>query len=134
MHHMTITLMDHLPVLLNTIEADFSIKDDWPWAVKQWHHFLDDSPVPLFAIDDVRKMNVALGDVVAFASLGTRGPDPIWRHPNLRCVCFITDSALIRAAVAGLNSPTFGNTAAKAFPTVEYALVDIEQALAAEVC
>ncbi len=132
MHHITITLMDSLPVLMNTIEADFSIKDDWPYAVEQWHRFLDTSRVPLFAIDDIRLMNVSLGDMVAFASLGSRGEDPIWRHPRLRCIYFISESRLIQTAAMGLNSPTFGNTTAKAFGSVEEALADIERTLDAE--
>ena len=130
MHHMVIAVMDSLPVLLNTVEAEFSIKEDWPWAVDEWRRILDTSPVPLFAIDDIRAMSVSLGDMLDFASLGSRGNDPIWRHPKLRGIYFISDSKLIHTAAAGLNSPTFGNTPARAFDTLEEALADIERTLA----
>jgi hypothetical protein len=130
MHHMTVTVMDMLPVLLNTIEADFSMADDWPWAEQEMRRILDTHPEPLFTIDDIRELNVSLGDTLAFASLGSRGQDAIWRHPRLRGMYFISNSKLIEMAAAGLNSPTFGNTAAKAFGTVEEALADIERVLA----
>lgn len=132
MHHITITVMDTLPVLMNTLQADFNVTDDWPWAEQEWRRILGAHPEPLFAIDDITELNISLGDIIAYASLGTRGRDPIWRHPKLRGLYFISQSKVIEKAVAGLARPTFGLTSAKVFGSVEEALADIKQVMAAE--
>ena len=129
MHHMTLAVLDDLPVLLNTAEEGFSLADDWPWAVDEWRRILDASPEPLFAIDDIRLLSISLGDMLTFASLGTRGQDAIWRHPRLRGLYFISSARMIELAAAGLSSPTFGNTNAKVFATLEEALADIRREL-----
>jgi len=126
---MTVTILDDLPVLLNTIDSEFSIADDWAWAEAEMRRILDTHPEPLFAIDDIRDLTVSLGDVLHYATLGSRSDNAIWRHPRLLGMYFISGSKLVEMAASGLGSATFGLTSAKAFATVEEALEDIRQNL-----
>ena len=127
----TVTRLETHPAILATILSGFTVAHDWADGEAEIRRLLDASPEPLFLIDDVREMNMTFDDLVASASLGSRGQDPLWHHPKMRSVYFITGSKIIEAIAAGLNSPVFGNVHVKVFASVEEALQDIDQVTAA---
>lgn len=129
MHRVTVTLMDDLPVILNIVD-DGVTQEDFSWAEAEWRRILDESPEPLFAIDDVTRLALSLGDMLTFATMGTRTDNPIWRHPRLRGLYFISTNRLIELGASGLNSATFGNVKARVFGTLDEALDDIRQIIA----
>ena len=130
MQHQTIIKLDTHPVILATLQNGFDFATDWPEGEQEIGHILSTHPGPLFLVSDIRGMTLSLDDLLAAASLGSRGQAPIWHHPKIRGVYFISDSTIIKMAAAGLNSPTFGNTKTRVFASVEEALADIEQAVA----
>lgn len=129
-HNQTYTLMDTPPVLLGTIQTDYSITKDWAPGEAVVRQILDAQEEPLFYIADVRKLKLSLDDVIAGANVGSRGQDPIWHHPKIRGVYFISNLKIVELAAKGVNHPIFGNTKVKVFDTVEKALEDIERVLA----
>lgn len=130
MNNQIIGVLTTHPVLINTIEAGYSLADDWGEGEEEMRRILDAHPAPLFIIDDVREMKISFDDLIAGASLGGRGKDPIWRHPNARGIYFISGNKVIELAAKGMNSPAFGNMSVKVFRTVEDALADIEHVMA----
>jgi hypothetical protein len=125
-----VAVLDTHPVLINTIESGYSLANDWSEGEEEMRRILDTHPVPLFIIDDIREMKISFDDLITGASLGSRGKDPIWQHPNARGMYFISDSKLVAMAAAGLNNPVFGNMLVKVFRTLEEALAHIEQVMA----
>ena len=70
--------------------------------------------------------------LAAAANMGGRGEDAIWHHPKIRGVYFVSNSKMVELAAKGMNTPIFANTMIKVFETVEEALEDIGNILAAE--
>jgi hypothetical protein len=132
METQTYTLLDSRPVLLSTLHSDFSLARDWAEGEQEIRRILEAHPEPLFLVSDTREFKLSLDDLIAAANLGSRGEDPIWHHPKMRGVYFISTSKLIELAGAGLNSPMFGNTVVKVFPTLEEVLADVESVMAGE--
>lgn len=121
------TLLDTHPVLLNTVLPDFNIARDWAEGEVEMRQLIDTYEGRLFLVLDVRQMNMTFDDLILGASMGSRGTAPIWHHPKVQGIYFISDSKLVAMIAKGLHSPVFGNTAAKACGTVEEALADIER-------
>ncbi len=132
METQTYILLDSHPVLLSTLRSDFSLAKDWAEGEQEIRRIVEEHPEPLFLVSDTREWKLSLDDVIASANLGSRGEDPIWHHPKIRGVYFISTSKLVELAGAGLRSPVFGNTAVKVFPTLEEVLADVESVMAGE--
>ncbi|MBN1313322.1 MAG: hypothetical protein JXB30_18090 [Anaerolineae bacterium] len=86
----------------------------------------------LFFICDVREMKLSLDDLIAAANVGSRGQQPLWQHPKIRDVYFISNLKMVELAAKGLSSPIFGNMQVRVFGTVEKALEDIRRILESE--
>ena len=132
MQNQIITVLDTHPVLMNTLEAGYVFARDFPEGVAEMRRIMDAHPEPLFIIDDVRAARLTVDDLINAANQGSRGEHPLWRHPNSRGIYFISKDEAIALAAKGMNSPAFGNTAVKVFPTLEDALKDIERVMASQ--
>ncbi len=131
MQNQRITVLDTHPVLMNTLEANYDFTRDFPEGVAEMRLIMDTHPRPLFIIDDIRAIALNVNDLINAANQGSRGQNPLWRHPNALGIYFISTDTKIRMAAKGMNSPAFGNLTVKVFPTLEEALKDIEQVMAA---
>ena len=131
MKNRTTVVLDTHPVILDTVLPEHNVMDELAESEQEIRHILDTHPEPLFLIFDIRQLRVLFDDLIAAASLTSRGQDPILRHPRIRGLYFVTDSAIIKMAAAGLNNTVFGNTKATVCATVEEALADIERVMAA---
>ncbi|MBN1429029.1 MAG: hypothetical protein JXB07_11635 [Anaerolineae bacterium] len=105
-----------------TLFKHYSFAVDDPVANNEVKVILDASDTPMFMIIDVTQLSLSLDDVVKSANSDTRGEQAIYRHPKLRGVLVVTQSHMVRLAVKGLTSVTFGNVNAKAFGSVEEAI------------
>lgn len=132
MANVTFTVMEDLPVLLGTNLPGYSIAKDWGPGEEEMRRILGAQEEPLFFVSDIRQMKISLDDVIAAANMGSRGEKPIWQHPKMRGVYFISDLKIVELAAKGLNTPIFGNTRMKVFNTVEKALEDIRSVLSSE--
>lgn len=130
MNNQSVTLLETHHVVMNTLQPDFRLANDWADGEAEMRRILDTHHGPLFIINDIREMKMSIDDLILAASLGTRGKDPIWRHPNARGAYFISERKFVEMAAAGLNSPAFGNMRVKVFHTLEEALADIDSVMA----
>ncbi len=66
-----------------------------------------------------------LSSVIAGANLTARGNNPIFHHPNVRSVIYVTKSNLTALAAKGMDSDVFGNLNISVFGTLEEALTHV---------
>lgn len=118
----TIEKYPNEPILLVTIHEDFKVAVHQELSDNETRLIFDASPEPLFNVVDVTRIKVSFEDVIAAANVGARGHDPIWKHPKIRASVFISPNPLVRIAVTGLSSATFGNIQAKVFASLDEAL------------
>ena len=113
------------PIILATISKQFSVANDMARSDAEVRTALDKASEPMALVVDAREVSLGLDDVIQGTNRGSRGEQPILQHPNLKELLFVTPNALVKAAIRGLNSVTFGNVNARAFDTVEEALAHI---------
>lgn len=129
MQNQTIIRLETHPVLMNILEPDYKFSRDFPEGVAEMRRIMDASPDPLFIIDDVSQAQFSLDDLINAANQGCRGETPLWHHPKMLGIYFITQSKTIEMAVGGITSSTFGKVHARVCHSLDEALKDIDQVL-----
>jgi hypothetical protein len=122
MKHYTIEVLPDEPILVVSISEGFKIAEHMPHSIGDVRAVLDQAKEPLFYILDVTKLSLSLDEVIMAASLGARGEQPLWHHPMIREMMFVSPSILIKLAAQGLSAPTFGGLNARIFETLDEAL------------
>jgi predicted NBD/HSP70 family sugar kinase len=117
-----VELLPDEPVLLFEIYKEYTLVENWPQGDAETRQFLDQASQPLYHIIDTTQASFSLDDIILGANKWARGQEPLWKHPNLQELIFVTTNATVRLAAKGLNSLTFGNIQAKVFETQEEAL------------
>jgi hypothetical protein len=110
------------PIMLVTIEIDYSIARDMQQSDAEGRVLADASEQPLFWITDISKLKPSIDDLLLGSNQGARGEDPLWHHPMIREMIFVSSSPLIQLAAKGMNSVTFGNLNVQVFKSVGDAL------------
>ncbi len=110
------------PIILAVNYEEFSIAEDQQPADAETRMMLDQATEPLYLIIDLTRQTMRLDDIILGANIGAGGQAPLWQHPNVQEVIFVTTKAIVKLAIQGLDSLPFGNTQAKAFETQEEAL------------
>ena len=91
-------------------------------AIAEIARILDEQTETVFMVVDMRDVSMGLDDIVQAATLSARGRNPMLHHPNIRETIYVLTDVLIKTAVKGLGSATFGQLKAHIFDTVEEAL------------
>jgi hypothetical protein len=110
------------PIILMCLYAEARVSEDMSRSSVEVKALLDQAAEPVFLIMDMSKMTISLNDIILGSNMGTRSEQPLNRHPQLREMLFVSPSALVKLAVKGLNTVTFGNLEFKVFDTVDDAL------------
>ena len=128
--HYRIELLSDEPILLFETYPEYTLSGDWRQVDIETRQFLDQSSEPLFYLIDITKASLSLEDIVLAANIGARGPNteamnqeiPLWKHPNIQEMVFVTTRPILTLAAKGLDSLAFGNIKTKTFATQEEAL------------
>ncbi|HEX3050440.1 MAG TPA: hypothetical protein VHP83_07285 [Aggregatilineaceae bacterium] len=112
----------HEHILVITLNADFCRRDE----------------LIQIGFEALRRLNAAVGeltlifDLVAapldytalfhLVNFGARGDTPIFHHPNVGRLIFVTQSELIELGAKTLDSPIYGNLSIPVFPTLDQAM------------
>jgi len=115
-------LLPNEPILLQIWNADFSFKAEAEEVEKQAKEILDSVDEPVFYIADMRAARLTLEDVIAGANQTGRGAEPIFKHPNVRQIIFISENRILELGAKGMRSPVFGGIDVKVFKTLDEAL------------
>jgi len=110
------------PIILFYSPPGEDIASEFETISAEMIRLLDAQSVPVFLLLDITHVALGLDDMLRGASLATRGPNPVLRHPRIReCVFVITDPTAIMALRA-LSSATFGQVKVVSFPAMNEAL------------
>ncbi len=110
------------PIIVTTLSAQSRIMEDMASSGAEVRALLDQAREPSFFIMDMSEMSVNLDDVILGANRGARGEYPLSQHPNLREMLFVSRSSMIKLAIQGLNTVTFGNLNVRVFDSLDDAL------------
>lgn len=125
----TVEKLDGEPILLATVFADFSIARDMPLSDAASQAYLDATTDPLFWVIDVSQFTPTFDAIVQGANRGARGEKPLWHHPMIRQMIFVSPHSVVHTAAKGMNSVSFGRLHIQVFSTVEEALMFCRTAL-----
>ena len=121
-NHPTLGQVKKLWSIIFGAKEGYTVAEDWPQGDAETREYLDQAAEPLYHIVDVTEVSLALDDIVLGSNRMARGHEPLWQHPNLLELIFISANTLFRLAAKGLDSLTFGNLKTMIFETQEEAL------------
>jgi hypothetical protein len=111
------------PILTLILSEHYSVSQDIGASTAAVKTCLDQADQPLYYILDLSHLKAGLDDVMLAASHSARGETPLWHHPSIREIIFVSQAPLMKASVKGLKSAAFGNLErAKAFTSLDEAL------------
>lgn len=117
-----LTQFENEPILLVSLEADFSVRHDQPVSDAETRAILEASPTKLFNIVDLTRLRLNMDDVIAGAHNGTAHEEAVWRHPKNELVIFVSPNRMVQVAAKGLSATAFGGIETRTFNTVDEAL------------
>jgi len=117
----TIEKLPNEPILVQTVDPEFSIKTQAGDMIERTLKFLDQQIEPVIYIIDMSQTSMDFEDIVMGASVATR-QFALFKHPKVRETIAISSSSLASAAARGLNSPIFGYVKLKVVKTLDEAL------------
>jgi hypothetical protein len=125
----TIEKIPGAPIVVLTLEtrhilAEMDVFDDELTAL------LDSQPEPVFMIHNMINAVISLEDLTIGASATARGPGERLHHPNVRDNLLVTHDGMMKLAVSGLRTATFGNVKIRAFDTREQAIAYCHEQIA----
>ena len=83
---------------------------------------VDAQPEPVFMVLDIHKLDLGVDDLISAASTGARGPGAVLHHPKIRENLVVSSKSVVKMAMKGLTTATFGNVKVRVFKTQEEAL------------
>jgi len=83
---------------------------------------LDEQTDPVFLVWNVGGMSIDLDDLIQSASRAGRGSNAVLHHPRVRENVYVVSNRMVRLAIKGLESATFGRAKVVLFDTLEEAL------------
>jgi hypothetical protein len=119
----TVQKLPNEPIVLDKVSADYRLSVELPIGISKLFEVADGLTEPVFWIVDVSEVqDMTIEDILTGTELLIKGKKPLYRHPNIREVLYISTSRLIRMAAAGLISEVFGNLKIRVFENLESAL------------
>lgn len=110
------------PIIVQTLNDDFDVAGELGPAMREVHDVLSAYEKPVFLIVDMSAYKLSVDDLVVGASMSSGGEEPIFKHPNIRQVVFVSPSKIVELAAKGMNTATFGHVDIRVFASQEAAL------------
>lgn len=96
------------PIIVFTAFMNSDFSQDMTDSYAEGAKLLDAQPEPTFMICDLTRLSISLGDLLQAAELGAAGAQSPLYHANIRENVFVSADPLIKMAIRGLSSATFG--------------------------
>jgi hypothetical protein len=109
-------------VVVHAQKSDANVRQEMADAVKVINEALDSQTEKVFLIVNMTGITMALDDIIQGAGMSARGQRAMLHHPNVRESMYVVTDRMMKMAVKGLNSATFGQVKAQVFDTVEDAV------------
>ena len=110
------------PIIINRWEADFDDKLELPQVVGQLQEILDEATEPMHLISDRRVYTPSVDAARRGAGAAGRGRNPLFHHPNIGKIVFVSSSEMVRLIAEGMSSNTYGSIRIKVVETMDEAL------------
>jgi phosphosulfolactate phosphohydrolase-like enzyme len=120
----TVEVLDEGRIILMTMGSDYNVVTDMLKSSTECFDLLEKGPERIVFITDAREVQLKGLDEMLHGAQNMMNPEisKITHHPKLAKSLSVTNSKVMRAAVKGLNTLTFGFTELTVFETVEEAL------------
>lgn len=118
----TLEKVPGLPVILYIQGAEPDSQQSIGGTLESIARLLDEQTEKTFVVWSIQGVKINVDELVEAASKGGRGSDAVLHHPNLRENIYVVSGSLLRMAVKGLESATFGHVQLKVVDSVEEAL------------
>jgi hypothetical protein len=96
------------PIIWEVWDANYNPEIDGPQAAQELIRLMDDSPVPVAVIVDMREANLTFDDLLQLAKSSSSENAPA-RHPKQRKRVIITHSDIISMVAKGMDHELFGH-------------------------
>ena len=110
------------PIVIVTLPIDYNLSVELPKMMPVYMNFLNSATTPVYWIVDARNSPLGVEEIVRGAELVARGEHPLYHHPNIRKVIYVTSNKIMKLAVAGMENEIFGSLAIKLFDNLDDAL------------
>lgn len=110
------------PIVIVTLPANYNLIAELPVVMPKYLQELESFQEPVFWIVDAREAPFTVEDIVTGAELVSKGQHPLYKHPKIRQVIYITTSLMAKLAAEGMGSEQFGKIAIKLFDNLDLAL------------
>jgi hypothetical protein len=114
--------LDNEPIVVVTLPKEYNLAAELPKLLPRYLSLLDASPEQLYWIVDARNSPLTMEEIVTGASLVARGEHPLYHHPNIRQVIYVTSNQIMRLAAEGMKNEVFGRVNIKLFDDLDEAL------------
>ena len=128
----TVRRLDDLPVVLTTIDAEFSVESELEFYLGDIATALDASDEQLYLVSESQEFKVNFSDMVMGLGKGTRGASAALNHPKIAEICaVIPDNTLLKLAVQALGQMQYGGKKVTLNSTLEDALAYVREQIVA---
>jgi len=110
------------PIVLVTLPKGYDLKANLSQSIPGYLRLLETFDTPVFWIVDASAVDMKVDELMIGATLVARGEHPLYHHPKIRQVIYVTSSELMKAAAAGMQDEVFGQVNIKLFDNVQDAL------------
>ena len=119
----SVTKLDHEPILIIMLLEEWNLREHMTSFLAEWKQALEKAGEPVYCVIDIRTPPLpGLEDIIWGANQGARGANAVVKHPLIREIVVISNSAVLNLAARGLRSDAFGNARISTFSTLEEGL------------
>ncbi len=111
------------PAIIGTWYEGFKFVEHGPQFGQEARALFDEQKEPVFYVLDLSQMHtISIEGMIEVAHTGSKDLTSAHRHPMNRKTILISKESLVKLAVKGVSSVTFGNMNIGLFETLEEAL------------
>ena len=116
------------PIVIITLSEDYDLKSDLPKTLPRYLKELSTFKEPVFWVVDASVAPITVNDLIVGTEMVARGEHPLYKHPNIRQVVYVTTSDLLKLAAEGMGSEKFDKIAIKLCDDLDAALAFCREA------
>jgi hypothetical protein len=114
--------LENEPIVIITLPTDYNLAAELPKLMPQYINLLNAATEPVYWVVDARNSSLTVEEIILGASLLARGEHPLYHHPNIREVIYVTSSQIMKLAADGMKGDSFGNVNIKMFDDLDQAM------------
>jgi hypothetical protein len=111
--------LENEPVVIVTLPSEYNLAAELPKLMPKYISLLDAATEPVYWIVDARDSALKVEEIILGASLVARGEHPLYHHPNIRQVIYVTSNQIMKLAAEGMKGDSFGHVNIKLFDDLD---------------